>query len=196
MSVDLDLCYMPATEIAGHIRAGSLTATRVVENSLARIAAVNPKLNAFCFVYPDEALAIASELDRQARTGKLRGPLHGVPFAIKDLTPTKGKRTTRGSYAYEHWVPDHDAPIVEALNQAGGVMVGKTDDWGQPGGRIGPFLSHPPKNPFNGSAKVAARGKATAEVGGVYDEKTHRLKAVVPASMVGMFEDGMVEGMK
>jgi Asp-tRNA(Asn)/Glu-tRNA(Gln) amidotransferase A subunit family amidase len=126
MSVDLDLCYMPATEIAGRIRAGSLTATRVVENSLARIAAVNPKLNAFCFVYPDEALAIAARLDREARDGKFRGPLHGVPFAIKDLTPTKGKRTTRGSYAYEHWVPDHDAPIVEALNAAGGVMVGKT----------------------------------------------------------------------
>ena len=49
-----------------------------------------------------------------------------MPFAIKDLTPTKGKRTTRGSYAFEHWVPDHDAPIVEALNAAGGVMVGKT----------------------------------------------------------------------
>jgi amidase len=126
MTADLDLCYMPATEIAARIRSGALTAARVVENSLARIAAVNPKLNCFCFVYPDEARAIAAELDREAQAGRFRGPLHGVPFAMKDLTPTKGKRTTLGSYAYEHWVPDYDAPIVEALNAAGGVMVGKT----------------------------------------------------------------------
>ncbi|MEZ5830443.1 MAG: amidase [Dongiaceae bacterium] len=126
MNVDIDLCYMPATEIAARIRAGTLTASRVVENSLARIHAINPKLNCFCFVYPDEARAIAGELDREAKSGTFRGPLHGVPFAIKDLTPTKGKRTTLGSYAYEHWVPDYDAPIVEALKAAGGIMVGKT----------------------------------------------------------------------
>ena len=126
MSVDLDLCYMPATEIASRIRTGSLTATRVVENSFARIAEINPKLNCFCFFYPEEALSIAAERDREAKAGQFRGPLHGVPFALKDLTPTKGKRTTLGSYAYEHWVPDYDAPIVEALNGAGGIMVGKT----------------------------------------------------------------------
>jgi Asp-tRNA(Asn)/Glu-tRNA(Gln) amidotransferase A subunit family amidase len=126
MSVDLDLCYMPATEMAARIRSGTLTSTRMVQNSLARIAAVNPTVNCFCFSYPEEALSIAAERDREARGGHFRGPLHGVPFAIKDLTPTKGKRTTLGSYAYEHNIPDHDAPIVEALNAAGGVMVGKT----------------------------------------------------------------------
>ena len=126
MSVDLDLCYTPATEIAARIRTGALTATRVVENSLARIAEINPKLNCFCFSYPEKAMSIAAELDREAKTGKFRGPLHGVPFAIKDMTPTKGKRTTLGSYAYEHWIPDYDAPVVEALKAAGGIMVGKT----------------------------------------------------------------------
>ena len=124
--VDLDLSYLPATEVAARIRAGTLTVSRVIENSLARIAEINPKLNCFCFVYPEEARALAAELDREAKAGKFRGPLHGVPFAIKDLTPTKGKRTTLGSFAYEHWVPDHDAPIVEALRKAGGIMVGKT----------------------------------------------------------------------
>jgi Asp-tRNA(Asn)/Glu-tRNA(Gln) amidotransferase A subunit family amidase len=126
MSVDLDLCYTPATEIAARIRTGDLTAARVVENSLARIASINPKLNCFCFSYPEEAMSIAAELDREAKAGKFRGPLHGVPFAIKDMTPTKGKRTTLGSYAYEHWIPDYDAPVVEALKTAGGIMVGKT----------------------------------------------------------------------
>jgi Asp-tRNA(Asn)/Glu-tRNA(Gln) amidotransferase A subunit family amidase len=123
---DLDLCFMPATEMARRICEGKLSPVALVENSLARIAEVNPKLNCFCFVYPDEARAKAKEAEAAVKSGKPLGPLHGVPFAIKDLTPTKGKRTTLGSYAYENWVPDEDAPIVEALLAAGGIMVGKT----------------------------------------------------------------------
>jgi Asp-tRNA(Asn)/Glu-tRNA(Gln) amidotransferase A subunit family amidase len=123
---DLDLCYMPATEMARRIRDGRLSPVALIENSLARIAEVNPKLNCFCFVYPEEALAKAKEAEAAVKAGRPLGPLHGVPFAIKDLTPTKGKRTTLGSYAYEHWVPEEDAPIVEALTKAGGIMVGKT----------------------------------------------------------------------
>ena len=58
--------------------------------------------------------------------GEALGLLHGVPIAIKDVTPTKGKRTTRGSKMYEHWVPDHDAVMVQRLPGAGAIMVGKT----------------------------------------------------------------------
>src|SRR5260221_2931592 len=126
MSANLDLCYTPATDLAARIRMGRLSPVEVIDNALARIEEVNPKLNGFCFVYPDEARAAAKILEAEARQGKLRGPLHGVPFAIKDLTPTKGKRTTLGSHAYEHNVPDHDAPIVEALTRAGGILIGKT----------------------------------------------------------------------
>jgi len=126
MSADLDLCYMPATEQAARIRTGRLSPVELIDNALARIDEVNPKLNGFCFVYPEEARQIAKEREAEAKAGKLRGPLHGVPFAIKDLTPTKGKRTTLGSFAYEHNVPDHDAPIVEALTKAGGILIGKT----------------------------------------------------------------------
>ena len=68
----------------------------------------------------------ARQADMELKGGVRRGPMHGIPFAIKDLTPTKGKRTTLGSYAYENWVPDEDAPIVEALKNAGGIMIGKT----------------------------------------------------------------------
>ena len=125
-AIDLDLCYTPATELARLIRAKKLSPVELTRNSLARIEAVNPALNCFCFVYPEEALAKAKAAETAVMRGQTLGPLHGVPFAIKDLTPTKGKRTTLGSKAYEHNLPDHDAPIVEALDGAGGIMVGKT----------------------------------------------------------------------
>jgi Asp-tRNA(Asn)/Glu-tRNA(Gln) amidotransferase A subunit family amidase len=64
-----------------------------------------PSLNCFCFVYPDEAIELARARSARCRAGETRA-LHGVPIAIKDLTPTKGKRTTMGSYAFEHFVPD------------------------------------------------------------------------------------------
>ncbi len=123
---DLDLCYMPATEMARRIRDGQLSPVDLMENTLARIEEVNPTLNCFCFVYAEEARAKAKAAEEAVRQRRPLNPLHGVPFAIKDLTPTKGKRTTCGSYAFEHWVPEEDAPIVEALTKAGGIMVGKT----------------------------------------------------------------------
>lgn len=123
---DLDLCYTPATDLARLIRTRKLSPVELVRNTLARIEAINPKLNCFCFVYLEEALEKARAAEAAVMAGKPLGPLHGVPFAIKDLTPTKGKRTTLGSKAYEHNVPDYDAPIVQALDGAGGIMVGKT----------------------------------------------------------------------
>jgi Asp-tRNA(Asn)/Glu-tRNA(Gln) amidotransferase A subunit family amidase len=124
--VDLDLCYTPATVLARRIAARKLSPVEVVKNALARIDAVNPKLNCFCFVYPEEALKAARTAERAVKAGRKLGPLHGVPVAIKDLTPTRGKRTTLGSYTHEHWVPEHDAAIVERLRDAGAILVGKT----------------------------------------------------------------------
>jgi len=124
--VDLELCYTPTTELARRIRAKEISPVDVVKNSLARIEEVNPKLNCFCFVYPEEALAKAKEAEATVMAGKTLGPLHGIPVAIKDLTPTKGKRTTLGSYTHEHWVPDYDATVVDSLLGAGAIMVGKT----------------------------------------------------------------------
>ncbi|MFP6743594.1 MAG: amidase [Alphaproteobacteria bacterium] len=123
---DLDLAYTPATELARRIRGRELSPVEVVENSLSRIDDVNPALNCFCFTYPDEALDKARAAEQAVMDGKPLGPLHGVPVAIKDLTPTKGKRTTLGSRSFEHNVPDHDAVIVEKLLGAGAIMVGKT----------------------------------------------------------------------
>ena len=123
---DLQLSYAPATELAARIRQKDISPVDVVANSLARIAEVNPQLNCFCFVFPDEAMEMARAAEDAVMRGDALGPLHGVPLAIKDFTPTRGKRTTLGSYAFENWVPNHDALIVERLRGAGGIMVGKT----------------------------------------------------------------------
>jgi Asp-tRNA(Asn)/Glu-tRNA(Gln) amidotransferase A subunit family amidase len=125
--VDFELCYASATDLAQRIRSGAISPVDVVRNSLARIDEVQPQLNGFCFVYPEEALERARAAEAAAMKGEVWGPLHGVPIAIKDLTPTRGKRTTMGSHIYEHWVPDKDAAVVAKLIGAGAIMVGKTN---------------------------------------------------------------------
>ena len=122
---NLDLCYTPATELLRRYNAGEISPVEVVENSLARIAEVNPALNCFCFTYPEEALAAAKIAEQRLASGKAR-PLEGIPLAIKDFTPTRGKVTTRGSRLLENWVPERSAVIVERLEAAGAIMVGKT----------------------------------------------------------------------
>ncbi len=120
------LWLLTAGELARRIAGGELTSVAVVQSALDRIAHVNPQLNCFCFVFPERALEQARVADAAVAAGQPLGPLHGVPIAIKDLTPTKGDRTTLGSYTHEHWVPDYDSVIVERLHAAGAIVVGKT----------------------------------------------------------------------
>jgi Asp-tRNA(Asn)/Glu-tRNA(Gln) amidotransferase A subunit family amidase len=123
---DLELCFTPATELARLIRECELSPVELVANSLARIEDVNPRLNCFCFVFPEEALDLARAAEQAVAGGEDVGPLHGVPIAFKDLTPMAGTRTTMGSYAFEHWIPDRSAHVVEELARAGAIVVGKT----------------------------------------------------------------------
>ncbi len=123
---DLDLSFTPATELARRIATKEISPVEIVQNSLNRIEEVNPTLNCFCFVFPDEALDKAKEAEAAVARGDDIGPIHGVPIAIKDFTPTKGKTTTMGSKVYRDWVPDDDAQIVKDLTGAGAIMVGKT----------------------------------------------------------------------
>jgi Asp-tRNA(Asn)/Glu-tRNA(Gln) amidotransferase A subunit family amidase len=123
--VDHDLCYTPATDLIRSYLAREISPVEVVQNSLERIEEVNAALNCFCFVYPEEALAKAKIAED--RLHKCDGrPLEGVPIAIKDFTPTKGKVTTRGSRLLQDWVPDWNPVVVERLEAAGAIMVGKT----------------------------------------------------------------------
>ncbi|MBI4587501.1 MAG: amidase [Candidatus Rokubacteria bacterium] len=121
------LCFTPATELARLFRARKVSPLEVMEAVLARIDAVNPQLNAYVTVARESALRAARAATSALRKGARLRPLHGVPVSIKDLTPTKGIRTTWGSRIFEHHVPDDDALIVQRLKAAGAIVVGKTN---------------------------------------------------------------------
>src|SRR6266850_7226188 len=123
-----DLCFTPATELAALIRRKKVSPDDVMRAVLDRIEKVNPPLNAYCTVAAEQAVAAAKKATAAiGRRGATLGPLHGVPVSIKDLTPTKGIRTTWGSKIFEHHVPDEDALIVQRLKAAGAIVVGKTN---------------------------------------------------------------------
>lgn len=121
------LHYRSARELRDLVAAGELSAVEVVEAHLARIEAVNPRVNAIVTVVPERALAEAAELDARAARGEPPGLLHGLPVAIKDLMDTAGIRTTYGSPIFADHVPDRDALIVQRLRAAGAVVIGKTN---------------------------------------------------------------------
>lgn len=114
-------------ELSRLISSRAVSPREVVEHFLARIEAENGRLNAFVTVCPEEALRVADELTEELARGRCRGPLHGIPVAIKDLTDTAGLRTTYGSSLFRDHVPQTDATPVALLRAAGAVVVGKTN---------------------------------------------------------------------
>ncbi|MFW6074073.1 MAG: amidase [Chloroflexota bacterium] len=144
--------YMPALEMLKHFQSGSLSPVEVAQSALERIASLNDEYGVFITVTEDRALAAAKVAEEAYRKGEAIGAVAGVPVGIKDLTPTKGVRTTMGSLLHEHDVPDESAPEVERLNTAGMVMIGKTNTpefgWkGDSGNRI----LGPTRNPWDRS---------------------------------------------
>jgi aspartyl-tRNA(Asn)/glutamyl-tRNA(Gln) amidotransferase subunit A len=127
--------YSSAEALAAAIRARQLSPVEAVEKCLSRIGRVQPLVNAFITVCADQALADAREAERAVMQGRALGPLHGVPFSVKDLVATRGVRTTCGSLIFEHQVPDHDAVAVARLRAAGAILIGKTTtpEFGQKG---------------------------------------------------------------
>lgn len=144
-----DLTSLSLTEAAAKVRSGALTATQLTEAILARIATYDPKLDAFITVMKNSALAQARQLDAEQKAGQLRGPLHGVPIAIKDIIDTAGTRTTGGSALFEDRVPEQDATVVARLTAAGAIVVGKTNtqEFAMGGGETS--FWGPARNPWN-----------------------------------------------
>jgi aspartyl-tRNA(Asn)/glutamyl-tRNA(Gln) amidotransferase subunit A len=123
---ETDLAFAGIAELAPRIAAGEVSPVALTEAALARIEALDPALNAFMTVTAERALAAARDAEAEIAEGRYRGPLHGVPLAVKDLFATAGVRTTGGSKLLADWVPDHDATVIERLKAAGAVLLGKT----------------------------------------------------------------------
>ncbi|MEO7940523.1 MAG: amidase family protein, partial [Burkholderiaceae bacterium] len=116
-----------AQELATLIASKQVTSAEVIEAHLARIDAVNPKLNAIVRVLADEARAAAIEADRQVAVGATLGPLHGVPFTVKENIDMAGLPTTWGVKAFAGAVVPIDAPVVERMRAAGAIAIGRTN---------------------------------------------------------------------
>ncbi len=121
-----DLAFTSAAELAALIAQRVVSPVEIVDIVLDRIEKTQPTLNAFITVCADEARAAAKEAEAAVMRGDALGPLHGVPFAVKDLVNTAGLRTTFGSWALADNVPSADSPSVARLKAAGAVLVGKT----------------------------------------------------------------------
>jgi aspartyl-tRNA(Asn)/glutamyl-tRNA(Gln) amidotransferase subunit A len=144
-----DLTSLSLTEAAERVRSGKVTSVQLTEACLARIATYDPKLDAFITVMKEQALAQARSLDAEQKAGKLRGPLHGVPIALKDNIDTTSARTTGGSALFAERVPKEDAPVVTRLVAAGAVIIGKTNlqEFAMGGGETSFY--GPARNPWN-----------------------------------------------
>ncbi|MDQ1129303.1 amidase [Microbacterium sp. SORGH_AS_0888] len=121
------LTTLSTRALADGIRTGEFSSEEVVAAHLARIDALNPAVNAVVSLQPDAALAEARACDRELAAGRIRGPLHGVPTAVKDLMDVAGMPTSHGSRIYAGQVASADSVIVGRMREAGAVFVGKTN---------------------------------------------------------------------
>ena len=122
-----DLSRHSAVELRDLIANKKASPVEVLDAHLAEIAVQNPKFNAIVTLVEDQARTAAKAAADAVKNGAPLGPLHGLPVVIKDVTLTKGIRTTFGSPAYKDFVPDEDAAVVERLRKAGAIIIGKTN---------------------------------------------------------------------
>jgi len=120
-----DLAFLTLSEASQQIQKRAVSPVDLTQACLARIERLNPQLNAYITVTAGSALEEAKTAEREISEGKWRGPLHGIPMAVKDLIETAQVRTTAASAVLQNYVPGHDAPIVQRLREAGVVMLGK-----------------------------------------------------------------------
>ena len=171
-----ELCWMPAADLAAGIARRKISPVEVVDAVLARIEALE-RLNAYVTVDAEGARHAARAAERAVMRKSARlGPLHGVPFSVKDLVVTKGVRTTFGTPIYKDNVPTEDAPMVARLKAAGAIMIGKTNTptFGWIGATHNPLFGAT-RNPWNlertpggssgGAAAAVAAGLAPLAVG-------------------------------
>lgn len=122
-----NLFFRDIESMAEMIRHKKVSSIELTDALLDRISKIDPVLNAFIMVAAEDARAQAKDMEDELISGKIRGPLHGVPFAIKDIFTTKDRITTAGSRILADWVPDVDSTAVRRLKDAGAIIIGKTN---------------------------------------------------------------------
>ncbi|ANW01973.1 amidase [Bradyrhizobium icense] len=163
-----DLHYLELTELAACIRARKISPLEATRAQLDRIAALDGELGSYVRVMGDAAMAQAEAAHAEIAAGRYRGPLHGVPIAVKDLFWTKNIPTAAGTVVHGDFRPDEDATVVDRLNGAGAVVLGKLQL------TEGAYSDHhpsvtPPKNPWNPDywPGISSSGSAVATAAGL-----------------------------
>src|ERR1700720_2860115 len=174
-----ELSFLPLTELAKRIETKKLSPVELTKYFLARSEKFGPHLNAYARLTPEIATAQAKTAEKEIQRGHYRGPLHGIPYAAKDLLAVKGVPTTWGAKPYANQVFDYDATAIEHLNRAGAVLLGKASMIELAGGMNYRFasasLQGAAKNPWDtscwtcgsssGSGAIVAAGLAGFAIG-------------------------------
>src|SRR5499427_8486570 len=174
-----DILYLSGTELAKRIQSKSLSPVELTKAYLDRSEKLGPKFNAYARLTPDLALEQATAAEKEIGRGRYRGPLHGIPYAAKDLLATKGVPTTWGAKPFGNQVFNYDATVIEHLNRVGAVLIGKAAMIELAGGMNYRFasasLQGAAKNPWNtdcwtcgsssGSGAIVAAGLAAFAIG-------------------------------
>ena len=188
-----DLCFTPASELRDQIARKEVSPVEVTRAVLARIEALEPKLNAFATLTADIAMAAAEEAEAAVARGDELGALHGIPVTIKDLVVTAGVPTEFGSHTRKGYVPDEDSPFVARLKEAGAVPLGKTttSEFGWKGVSESPLTgitSNPWKLGYNaGASSAGAAAAAAAGYGPLHQGSDGAGSIRMPAHFSGIF---------
>ncbi|PWB65814.1 MAG: amidase [Bradyrhizobiaceae bacterium] len=182
----MSLCALTVSEAAAEIREGRVAAAELVAACLARIAEMEPRIEAWAFLDRDHAMRQAEAADQHRKEGKALGPLHGVPLGIKDIFDTGDMPTEFGSRLWTGRTPRHDAAPVAALRGAGAVILGKTVTteyaYFHPGKTRNP---HDPARTPGGSSSGSAAAVAAAMVPGAIGSQTNG-SVIRPAAFCGV----------
>ena len=172
----LDLCYMSAGQIGPLLQGKEISPVEVIEAHLDRISKTEPVLNSFITLLADESRAAARRAEADILAGNYRGPLHGIPVALKDLYNTGGVRTTSGSRLFDTYIPERDCTVAARFREAGAILLGKLNlhqfAFGPTGENPDYGHMHNPWDPdkvaggsSGGSGSAAAAGQCTITTG-------------------------------
>ena len=172
----LEICYMSAGSLSKLVENKKVSPVEIVDAHLSRIDATEPILNSFITLLANESRIAARQAEKDIQSGKYKGPLHGIPVALKDLYNTAGVRTTSGSKIFDTFIPAEDCTVASKFHQAGAILIGKLNmhpfAYGPTGENLDYGHMHNPWNPemitggsSGGSGSAVAAGQCTITPG-------------------------------